>query len=82
MLHFRIFNPDGEIVVDTDSNELKEQSAPIKSLSQQLKGVFTRDELTEAEKFRVIDTVTGVVDLNHAVHPSMLVRRIASAQRA
>ena len=61
MLHFRIFEGDGKVVVDTDETRLTEQARQIKDLRKQLQSLWPPYELTTSEKGRVITAVTSIV---------------------
>jgi hypothetical protein len=61
VLHFRIFDGDGRMVVDTDETKLATQAGPIDELRKQLENVGPPHELTESEKARVIAAVTAIV---------------------
>jgi len=72
VLHFRIFDRDGKVVVDTDERRLTEQARQIEDLRRQLEGLWPLHKLTESEKVRVIAAVTSIVghtrsrlDFNH-----------------
>jgi hypothetical protein len=62
VLHFRIFDGQGEMVADTDANRLTEQALPIEVLRKQLESLWPPHELTGSEKARVIAAVTSIVD--------------------
>jgi tetratricopeptide (TPR) repeat protein len=72
VLHFRMFDGDGKMVVDTDEKRLTdearqdekrlaEQVRQIEELRRQLESLWPRDELDEDEKVRVINAVTSIV---------------------
>ncbi len=61
VLHFRIFDRDGRMVVDIDEMELTTNDRRIKGLRKQLGNLWPPHELTEWEKARVIDAVTTLV---------------------
>jgi CRISPR-associated protein Cas8a1/Csx13 len=61
VLHFRIFNDDGKMVVDTDEKSLTKQAQPIEDLRKQLESLWPPHELTDSEEDRVIATVTSIV---------------------
>jgi LSD1 subclass zinc finger protein len=67
LLHFRIFDGDGTMVVDTDAKRLTEQAQQIEDLGQQLESLWRPHELTESEKVRVITSVTSIV--GHTIRP-------------
>ncbi len=61
VLHFRMFDRDGKLVVDTDEKKLTEQARQIEDLKKQLAGLGPPHELTGSEKGRVIPAVTSIV---------------------
>jgi len=61
VLHFRIFNRDGQRVVDTDETKLTTQARPIEALRKQLESLWPSYELTESERTWVIAAVTSIV---------------------
>ncbi len=68
VLHFRIFDGAGKILVDTDETKLMDKAAQIKELRNQLQGLWPPHELTRREKGPVITTVESIVGLTS--HPS------------
>ena len=50
VLHFRIFDGDGKMVVDTDEKRLTEQARQIEDLKKQLESLWPPHELTRFEK--------------------------------
>ena len=61
VLHFRIFDGDGKVVVDTDEKRLTEQARQIEDLRKQLESLWPPHELTRSDKGRVITAVTSIV---------------------
>ena len=61
VLHFRIFDDDGKVVVDTDEKRLTEQARQIEDLRKQLESLWPPHELTRSDKDRVITAVTSIV---------------------
>jgi hypothetical protein len=61
VLHFRILDGAGKVVVDTNEKRLTEQAGRIKDLKEQLKSVWPPHELTRSDKGRVIAAVTSIV---------------------
>ncbi len=61
VLHLRIFDGDGRVVVDTDEKGLTQFSRQIEDFRKQLEGVWPPHQLTKSEKARVIDAVTSMV---------------------
>ncbi len=61
VLHIRIFDGDGKVVVDTHEKRLKEQARQIEDLRKQLESLWPPHDLTKNEKIRVIDAVTSIV---------------------
>ena len=66
VLHFRIFDGDGKMVVDTNEKRLTEQARQIEDLRKKLVGLWPPRELTESEKAPVIAIVTSIV--GHTPH--------------
>jgi hypothetical protein len=62
VLHFRKFDGDGEMVVDTDEKRLTRQVRQIEDLRDQLESLWPPRVLTRSEKSRVITVVTSIVD--------------------
>ena len=69
VLHFRIFDDDGKMVVDTDEKRLTEQAQQIEDLRKQLESLWPPHELTRSENCRVITAVTSIVS-----HPRIRAR--------
>ena len=62
VLHFRTFDADGGVVVDTDETSLTTQTGSIADLKRQLESLWSPHELTSSpEKDRVIAAVTSIV---------------------
>jgi CRP-like cAMP-binding protein/NAD-dependent dihydropyrimidine dehydrogenase PreA subunit len=61
VLHFRIFDADGQMVVDTDERRLTEQARPIEGLREQLVSLWPPHRLTRSEKDWIITAVPSVV---------------------
>jgi hypothetical protein len=70
VLHFRIFDGDGKMVVDTNEKQLMEQVRAIEDLRNQLESLWPPHELTGSEKARVITAVTSIV--GHILNKSVL----------
>jgi len=62
VLHFRVFDGDGRLVVDTDETRLTEHTRHLELLRMQLGGLWPPHELTGSEKGRVINAVASIVD--------------------
>jgi len=60
VFHFRIFDVDGNAVVDTDEKRLTKQARRIEDLRKQLESLWPPHELTKSEKDRVIDAATSI----------------------
>jgi tetratricopeptide (TPR) repeat protein len=56
-LHFRIFDDDGKMVVDTDEKRLPNQEQLLADLKKQLEGLWPPHRLDRRERLRVIDAV-------------------------
>ena len=52
VLHFRIFDGDGKVIVDTDERKLTEQAGEIEDLRKQLESLWPPHELTSSEEDR------------------------------
>jgi hypothetical protein len=61
VLHFRVFDGEGKVVVDTSEEGLPAQAQRIEELRGQLQGLWPPHELTRSEKERVIPAVTSIV---------------------
>jgi len=61
VLHFRIFDGDGRVVVDTDEKRLTEKARQIEDLRKQLESLWPPHELAKSDKGRVITAVTSIV---------------------
>ena len=61
VLHFRIFEGDGKMVVDTNEKRLSYKDRQIKLLRKQLKSLWPPHEPTKSEKAPVIKAVTSIV---------------------
>jgi Patatin-like phospholipase len=61
VLHFRMFDGDGKVVVDTDEKGLTEQAEQIENLRKQLERLRPPHELTAGEKVQLIAVVTSIV---------------------
>jgi len=69
VLHFRIFDDDGNRVVDTDEKRLTEQSRQIEDLRKQLESLWPPHELTRSDKDRVITAVASIVGYIPRISP-------------
>ncbi len=61
VLHFRIFDAGGKIVVDTDEKRLKAKARQIEDLRRQLTDLWSAQQLTLSEEGRVINAVASIV---------------------
>ncbi len=61
VLHFRIFDHDGKLVVENDENSLRARTRQIEDLRWHLVGLWPPHELTQSEKGRVVTAVTSIV---------------------
>src|SRR5262249_21308330 len=61
VLHFRIFDGDGTMIVDAEEKKLREQARQIESLRKQLDSLWPPHEITESENSRLIAAVTSLV---------------------
>ena len=76
-LHFRIFDGDGKVVVDTDEKKLTEQARQIEDLKKQLESLWPPHELTRSDKGWVITAVKSIVG-----HTSAVYLRVAGANNS
>ena len=76
VLHFRIFDGDGKVVVDTDEMRLAEQARQIEDLRKQLESLWPPRELTRSDKGRVITAVTSIVGYAHAAVMAGITRQL------
>jgi hypothetical protein len=65
VLHVRIFDGEGKVVVDTDETRLTGQARPIEDLKKQLESLWPPHQLTRSEKEQVIAAVTPIVGHTH-----------------
>ncbi len=61
VLHFRLFDGDGSVLVDTDEKVLTKQARQIEDLRQRLVGRWPPHELTGSERDRFVTLVTSIV---------------------
>jgi APA family basic amino acid/polyamine antiporter len=61
VLHVRVFDSDGNKVVDTDEQKLAGQSQQIEDLRNQLRDVWPPHELTRQEESVLVNAVTSMV---------------------
>ena len=61
VLHVRIFDHEGKMVVDTDQKRLPGQDRPIEVLRKELEGLWPPHVTTEKEKLQVIAAVETLV---------------------
>ena len=61
VLHFRIFDDDGTVVVNTDEKLLPGQARQIEDLRKQLESLWPPHELTQNEKVRIIAAVQSIL---------------------
>jgi len=61
VLHFRLFNGSGKMVVDTDEKKLTKQARLVEDLRKQLESLWPPHELTRSDKDRVVTAVTSIV---------------------
>ena len=59
--HFRIFDADGKMVVDTDEKALTDHATQVADLRKQLESLWPPHELTRREKLRVIGSVRSAI---------------------
>jgi len=73
-LHFRVFDTDGKMVVDSDSTRLSSQASQIEELRKQLEGLWPPHELTESEKTSIIASVATITGYIPRADPAKLTR--------
>ena len=61
LLHFRIFDDDGVMVVNTNEKRLTEQSQQVEDLRKQLENLWPLRKLTKSAKVQVIAAVTSII---------------------
>ena len=61
VLHLRIFDGDGKLVVDTDEKKLTEQARRMVDLRKQLESLWPPYELTRSDEDEIIMAVTSIV---------------------
>ena len=61
VIHFRIFDDDGNVVVNTDGKKLANKSSQIAALARQLDSLWPPHELTWSEEGQAIAAVTSIV---------------------
>ncbi len=61
VLHFRMFDGDGKIAVDTDEKKLPRQSRQIGEFRKKLVSLGSARELTESERGQITTAVTAIV---------------------
>ena len=61
VLHFRLFDEDGNTVVDTDEAKLPTQVGPIADLKKQLQNLWPDHMLTQEENYQIITSVALIV---------------------
>jgi proteasome lid subunit RPN8/RPN11 len=61
VLHFRMFDRDGEVVVDTDETKVPEKARQVEDLRMKLVGRWLPHELTRRERDQIIIGVTSFV---------------------
>jgi len=68
VLYFRIFDVNGNIVVNTDEKRLSNQAGPIADLKRQLESLWPHHQLTRSERDRVINAATSIVGHTRSRH--------------
>jgi len=69
VLHFRIFDGEGRVIVDNNEQRLTNQAEPIKDLRNRLQSLWPPHELTRSEKNSLVPAVistVGHIPLNEA----------------
>jgi hypothetical protein len=73
VLHFRVFDGHGKIIVDTDEKKLTEQVRRIEELRKQLESLWPPQKPTRSERVRVIDSVASIVGHTWHVPPRWVI---------
>jgi eukaryotic-like serine/threonine-protein kinase len=73
VLHFRIFDVDGNIIEDTDEKKQTEKARQVEALRKQLESIWPPHELTVSEHNLAIAAVTSIVG-HHSVHVGTKIR--------
>jgi hypothetical protein len=60
VLHFRIFDENGKVILDTDETKLTKQAREIEDLKKQLESLWPPNEITGSDKDRIIYAVTYI----------------------
>jgi hypothetical protein len=60
LLHFRMFDDHGEMLMDTDETRLTERAGRIEDFRKQFDRLWPRHPLTRSEKARVITAVRSI----------------------
>lgn len=63
VLYFRVFEPDGNMLVDTEENQLKESTQQIQGLRKDLEPLWPPHRLSARAKEQVIAKVASIVGL-------------------
>jgi hypothetical protein len=82
VLHFRIFDGDGKVVVDTDEKRLTEQARQIEDLRKQLESLWPPHVLTRSDKGRVITAVTSIVGHTRPYYFNLLGPNFSGSQHS
>jgi len=61
VLHFRIFDDDGSVVVDTDEKKLTKRAREAEELRKELESLWPPHEMTRSDKGRVLTTLASIV---------------------
>ncbi len=77
VLHFRVFDNDGNMVVDTDETKLAKHARPIDYLKNQLATRWPSRRMTENGKLRVIAAVSSIVGYTAQYDPASPERMFA-----
>src|SRR5512135_2997693 len=79
VLHFRIFDGEGDRVVDADENGLMDQVRQIEDLRRQLESLWPPHELTKSDKDRVIAAVASIV--KHTILARVMAKKLRYAHQ-
>jgi hypothetical protein len=70
VLHVRIFDGDGKVIVETDETCLTKQARQVDELKKQLANLWALDKLRGNDKKRVMAAVESIVDYSHPKSPA------------
>jgi NADH:ubiquinone oxidoreductase subunit E len=81
LLHFRIFDRDGKMVVDTDEQKLTAKAKQIEDLKVRLNKLWPPHQLSKGEKGWILDDVTSIVGHAHSLFVGRTPENLAETVR-